>query len=127
LLKKALAEISIIEFAVYAFVAYSGMLMLIISVIKEVPTTKALSIVRAIYLFPSVFAAGILAQISPTISLPSVTNTILAVNTTEVFEETIDASIVIQSDVWISFHVLLMLVMMIYIITQLLILLTRKE
>jgi len=122
-----LAEISIIEFAVYAFIAYSGMLMLIISVIKEVPVTKALSIVRAIYLFPSVFAAGILAQISPTISLPSVTNTILAVNTTEVFEETIDASIVIQSDVWISFHILLMLVMMIYIITQLLILLTRKE
>lgn len=122
-----MAEISIIEFAVYAFIAYSGMLMLIISVIKEVPVTKALSIVRAIYLFPSVFAAGILAQISPTIHLPSVTNTILAVNTTEVFEETIDASIVIQSDVWISFHVLLMLVMMIYIITQLLILLTRKE
>jgi len=122
-----LAEISIIEFGVYAFIAYSGMLMLIISVIKEVPSTKALSIVRAIYLFPSVFAAGILAQISPTIVLPSVTNTILAVNTTEVFEETIDASIVIQSNVWITFHVLLMLVMMIYIITQMLILLTRHE
>jgi len=101
--------------------------MLIISVIKEVPSTKALSIVRAIYLFPSIFAAGILAQISPTIVLPSVTNTILAVNTTEVFEETIDASIVIQSNVWITFHILLMLVMMIYVITQMLILLTRHE
>lgn len=122
-----MADISIIEFGVYAFIAYSGMLMLIISVIKEVPATKALSIVRAIYLFPSVFAAGILAQISPTIVMPSVTNTILAVNTTEVFEETIDASIVIQSNVWITFHVLLMLVMMIYIITQMLLLLTRHE
>jgi len=122
-----LAEISIIEFGVYAFIAYSGMLMLIISVIKEVPSTKALSIVRAIYLFPSIFAAGILAQISPTIVLPSVTNTILAVNTTEVFQETIDASIVIQSNVWITFHILLMLVMMIYVITQMLILLTRHE
>ncbi len=122
-----MADISIIEFGVYAFIAYTGMLMLIISVIKEVPSTKALSIVRAIYLFPSVFAAGILAQISPTIVLPSVTNTILAVNTTEVFEETIDASIIIQSNVWITFHILLMLVMVIYIITQLLLLLTRHE
>ncbi len=122
-----MADISIIEFGVYAFIAYSGMLMLIISVIKEVPATKALSIVRAIYLFPSVFAAGILAQISPTIVLPSVTNTILAVNTTEVFQETIDASIVIQSNVWITFHILIMLVMMIYIITQMLLLLTRHE
>ncbi len=122
-----MADISIIELGVYAFICYSSMLMLIISTIKEVPMTKALSIVRAIYLIPGVISAGVLSQIGPVIVLPSVTNTILAVNTTEVFQETIDAQITLQSEVWITFHFMLMLTMLVYIITQFLLLMTKKE
>ncbi len=122
-----MADISIIELGVYSFICYSSILMLIISTIKEVPITKALSIVRAIYLFPGVIAAGVLAQVGPNIIMPSVTNTILAVNTTEVFEETIDAQIVLQSDVWTTFHFMIMIIMVVYIITQLMILLTKHE
>ena len=101
--------------------------MLIISTIKEVPITKALSIVRAIYLFPGVIAAGVLAQVGPNIIMPSVTNTILAVNTSEVFEETIDAQVVLQSEVWTTFHFMIMIIMVVYIITQFMILMTKHE
>lgn len=122
-----MADISLIELGVYAFICYASMLMLIISTIKEVPMTKALSIVRAIYLIPGVIAAAILTQVGPNIIMPSVTNTILAVNTTEIFEETIDAQIVLQSEVWSLFHFMIMLVMVVYVITQFLLLLTSHE
>ena len=122
-----MADISIIELGVYAFICYSSMLMLIISTIKDVPITKALSIVRAIYLIPGVIAAGILSQVGPNIIMPSVTNTIVAINTTEVFQETIDATTVLQSEVWTLFHFMLMLIMTVYVITQFMILMTKKQ
>ncbi len=59
--------------------------------------------------------------------MPSVTNTIVAINTTEVFQETIDATTVLQSEVWTLFHFMLMLIMTVYVITQFMLLMTKKE
>ena len=101
--------------------------MLIISTIRDVPITKALSIVRAVYLIPGVIAAAVLQNVGPNIVMPEVANTIVAVNTTEVFVETINAQIVLQSEVWTLFHLMLMLIMMVFILTQFLILMTRHE
>ena len=64
-----MADISIIEFAVYAFIAYSGMLMLIISTIREAPQTKSQSFTRAMYLIPSIVCAFLLAGMGETISV----------------------------------------------------------
>jgi len=64
-----MSEISIIEFAVYAFIAYSGMLMLIISTIREAPQTKSQSFTRAMYLIPSIVCAFLLAGMGETISV----------------------------------------------------------
>lgn len=120
-----MADISLIELFVYGFVAYSSLLMLIISTIKEVPTTKALSISRAIYLIPGMIAAALLAQVGPNIITTSVSNTITALNTSEVFQEVITTEMELQNEVWAIFHYMIFIVLFIYIISQILILLTH--
>jgi len=122
-----MADISIIEFGVYGFVCYSSVLMLIIATIKEIPTTKALSIARAIYLVPGMISAALLAQVGPNIVTTNITNTITALNTSEVFQEVIATEIELQNEVWAIFHYMLFLVLFIYIITQILILFTKVD
>lgn len=101
--------------------------MLIISTIKEIPTTKALSISRVIYLIPSMIAAALLSQVGPNIITSSITNTITALNTSEVFQEVITSETTIQNEVWAIFHYMLFLVMFVYIVTQILILFTKVD
>lgn len=128
-----MADYSIIEFGVYAFFAYSSMLMLIISTIKEVPMTRSLSIVRAIYLIPGIICAGILSFSGRDILIrtENITNLIKDLNTTETWTETISTTteIELQNEVWITFHFLLFVVMTVYVVAQMLILLgkTGKE
>ncbi len=122
-----MADISLIEFGVYGFIAYSSMLMLIISSIRDIPITKALSIIRAIYLFPGVVAAGILAQTGPNIITSNVQNTITSLNTTEVWTETIVSQYPLQNEVWSIFHIFIMLVLMVHVMTQVLMLMTKHE
>ena len=122
-------DISIIEFGVYGFIAYSSILMLIISTVKEVPSVKSHTIVRAIYLIPGIIATIVLASSGVNIITADITttNTITALNTSEVFVEAISTStqIVLQNPIWISFHFLLAAVMTIYVINQMLILFTK--
>ena len=124
-------QISLIEYITYALIAYSGMLVLIISVIKEVPTTRSLSIIRAIFLMPSVVAAGILASSGVDINLSDVvtSNTIRSVNTTQVWTEATNQTntIVLQNPVWITFHFMLFIVLIVYIIIQILFLFTKFD
>ncbi len=122
-----MGDISIIEFGVYGFVCYSSVLMLIIATIKEIPTTKALSIARAIYLVPGMISAALLAQVGPNIVTTNITNTITALNTSEVFQEINTTEIEIQNEVWAIFHYMLFLVLFIYIITQILILFSKVD
>ncbi len=122
-----MGDISIIEFGVYGFICYSSVLMLIIATIKEIPTTKALSIARAIYLIPGMISAALLAQVGPNIITNSVNNTITALNTSEVFREVITSETTLQNEVWAIFHYMLFLVLFIYIMTQVLILLTKVD
>lgn len=124
-----MGDISIIEFGVYGFIAYSSILMLIISTIKEVPNKRNESIVRAIYLIPGILACIVLASSGVNIVIEDITttNTITALNTSEVFTEAITTSTLIelQNPIWISFHFLLAAIMMIYVINQMLILFTK--
>ena len=64
-----MADLSIIEFGVYGFIAYSGLLMLIISTIRETPQTKSQSFARAMYLIPSIICAFLLASSGQIIGL----------------------------------------------------------
>ena len=122
-------EISILEYFVYGLLAYTGMLMLIISVIKEIPTTRSLAIVRASYLIPSAICAGILASVGINIDLNTVTtsNVIRSVNTTQVWTEATTQTnlIPLQNPVWSMLHWMIMIVIIWFIIQQILYLFTR--
>ena len=91
--------------------------------------TKALSIVRAIYLFPGILSAAILAFSGRDllIQTQTINNIIKDLNTTETWTETVTLTteIELQNEVWITFHFFLFIVMSVYIITQMLILLTK--
>lgn len=115
-----MADLSIIEFIVYAIIGYSGMLMLIIQVIKAPPDEKSGSIVRVVYLIPSIIACLIIAGSADTITTQDYTNTIIDLNTTSVWTEAITSEIELANPIWITFHYLMAIVMMVYTITQVL-------
>lgn|SRR3990167_3941731 len=123
--------------------------MLIISAIKEVPTTKSLAISRAIYLIPGIICAIILAGSGVNINLEttssgpivngtitdsqiinettynstgSLTSTILTNNTAPV-----TSYIVLQNPVWVLVHFMIAMVLGVYVVNQVLTLLTKKD
>ena len=118
-------ELSVIEFAVYGFVTYSSLLMLIISTIKEVPQERSGSIMRGIWLIPGILCAFILASSGINIVLPESTNTIVNINTTEVWTETIANQVVLQNPIWVTVHLLIFLVLIVYVVLQVLTLFTK--
>ncbi len=122
-----MADLSIIEFGVYGFFAYTSMLMLILSIVKEVPTEKNYAIVRGIYLIPGIISAFIIAASGETIILADITNTIIDLNTTSVWSETIFNVIQLQNPIWLTFHGMLGIVMIVYVILQMVTLFTKLK
>lgn len=126
-----MGDISLIEWGVYGFIAYSSLLMLIISTIKDVPTTKSLSIARSIYLIPGMICAGILSYSGININLPTtMTNSTTISNVTmERFTENVSQSQFIQlvDPAWMIVHVMIFLVLLFYVIMQMLVLLTKTD
>ena len=105
--------------------------MLIISVVKEIPTTKSLAIARSVFLIPGMVAAGVLASSGVNIQVANVatSNLIRSINTTQVWTETTSQinNIVLQSPVWQMFHMLIFLVLLVYVIMQILNLFTKTD
>lgn len=123
-----MADLSIIEFGVYGFITYSSLLMLIISTIKtDIPSTRSLAIVRAIYLIPGAICALLLATSGIEILTDDTTNTIVSVNTTEVWTETIERNINLQNPIWGAVHVMIFAIIMIHVVTQILNLFTKTD
>lgn len=122
-------DISIAEFITYGLIGYAGVLVLIVSVIKEVPITRSLALVRAIFLIPSVIACGILASSGIHIDVSTIaTNSLTrSVNTTQVWTEatTQTNQIVLANNVWIPFHGMLFIILSFYIFQQIMFLLTK--
>ena len=119
-----MADISIIEFAVYAFIAYSGMLMLIISTIREAPQTKSQSFTRAMYVIPSIICVFLLAGMGETVGLYEVvssgTEQGTATNITDVY------TISLVNPVWILVNFMFGVIMIFhFIVTTLQLLLFR--
>lgn len=129
--KKVVLDYSIIEFGVYAFFAYSSFLMLIISTIKDVPTTKSLALARSMYMIPGIFCSVILSSFSPKIIFPitNTNSTILSFNTTEYFYEnaTITTTNILVNPVWTYFHGLLAAILIVFVIFQILNILTKED
>ena len=122
-----MADLSIIEFIVYGFIAYVSVLMLIITTVKQVPTESSGSIVRAVYLIPGIIACMIIAGGGDTIITSDFTNVIRDLNTTTVWTESITSEIQLQNPIWITFHYLLAIVLTVYVILQVLTLFTKVK
>ncbi len=127
-----LADISIIEWGVYGFVAYSSLLMLIISVVKEVPDKKSQSILRSMWFIPGVICAGLLMFSSVNIVMET-TNTVNTITdnqtSTIIFTEdiTVQRFIPIQDPVWQSVHLMIFLILLSYVVIQILTLFTKID
>ena len=120
-----MSDISIIEFAVYAFIAYSGMLMLIISTIREAPQTKSQSFTRAMYLIPSIVCAFLLAGMGEIIGLYDVTINGIEQGTNTTLTESY--SITLINPIWITFNFMIAIIMLFHFIMQTLQLLLFRD
>lgn len=119
-----MSDLSLAEFIVYGFFAYSSALMLLISIVKDIPTTKILAVARSVYMIPGMVASGILATSGVNIQVATVdtSNLIRSINTTQTWTETTNQinNIVLQNPAWQMFHMLIFLVLLAYVITQIL-------
>lgn len=126
-----MVDISILEFGIYVFLELFSISMLIISVIKEIPNTRASSIIRAIYLIPGVIAAAFMARTGEKIIFYSSTihTNITAANGTLIqqISSIQNDTIPLQNEVWGYFHILVFFVLIIFIINQMYNLLTKPE
>lgn len=126
-----MSDISIIEFVVYEFIALFSLSMLISTVIKEMPTRKSLAALRAIFLLPGAFCAGILSSSGVNIITNNAANTsiIKSLNSSETWSQsaTQTTGIVLQNPVWVTVHMMIFIVIVIYVITQILTILTKHE
>lgn len=97
------------------------MLMLIISVIKKIPTKETLAIARCVYLIPGAISAAFLASSGVNITLSTVAQTVKDLNSSEVWTQTTNTNqIVLVSPEWITVHWLIFIVIAFYTITSLL-------
>jgi hypothetical protein len=113
-----MSDISLIEWIVYGFVAYVSLLMLIISSIKEVPTTRSLAGLRAIFLVPGIICAGILASSGVNIVFQTVNTTTRDLNSSTVWSQVVTTTIPLQNPVWQSVHYMIMIILVIYVLVQ---------
>lgn len=126
-----MVDISILEFGIYVFLELFSISMLIISVIKEIPNTRASAIIRAIYLIPGMIAAAFMAQTGEKIIFYSsnIQTNVTAANGTLIQHiSTIQNDLVqLQNPVWGYFHILMFFVLFMFVINQMYNLLTKPE
>lgn len=120
-----MGDLSLIEFIVYGLIAYTGMIMLIVSAFKkDLPDQNILGLVRVVFLVPSIICAGILSGsgIHITTEQAATTNIIKDLNNTDTWQETTNQvnQFVLVSPIWITVHFLIFIVMLVYVIQQVL-------
>ena len=124
-------DYSVIEFGVYGFFAYGSFLMLMISMIKEMPVTRSLSLARSMYAIPGIFSAVILSGFGTKILFPitNTNSTILSLNTTEYFFENATSTTenILMNPVWTYFHGMLAAILIVFVIFQILQMLTNPD
>lgn len=124
-----MSNLSIAEFAVYGLICYSSLLMLIISTIKSMPDEglRVNTIARAVFLLPGLICAPVLATSGPDIQIATIdtSNLIKSVNTTQTWTEaTVQVhNIVLQNPIWLTVHMMIFFVLLMYVIRQFLLLL----
>ncbi len=122
-----MAELSIIEFFVYGLIGYGGLIGVVSSAFRDIPSQKSQSVGRVVWLIPSAIMLLVLGTAVTEITFEDSTNFIFNVNTTEAYTEDIDNKVMLINPVWVSIHLMFFMVMVIYIITNVLNLFAKKE
>lgn len=137
-------DISLVELVFFGFVELFSIAMLIASTIREVPTSRSSSLVRAIFLIPGFIAAIYLSGTGVNVELQTLeisdnstikettynatTNTKITNSTTLTNSTRTETNfITLQDPVWITFHFLIAAVIMVYVIIQILSLFTKTD
>lgn len=122
-----MADISVIEFIVYALVGYSGIVLLISSAFREIPATASGSTIRAIWILPSLFCVYMLASAGTDIYFEETTTTLINQNSTETWTETKQDKITLYQPVWVTLHILFFFMLLIFFIWNIIQLLVKRE
>lgn len=126
-----MVDVSFLEAGIALFIELLSITMLIITVIRDPPTQRASSIVRAVYLIPGMICAGALIGMGPKFTgLTTITHT-NAVNGsmfTPINNATQFTDItVLNVPFWWELHLMIFLVLLSYILIQILTLFTKSE
>jgi hypothetical protein len=123
-------NISIIEFGVYGLFAYSSMLILVISIIKDTDETKYQALMKSMYMVPGIICAGVLITSGVDITLDTVqtinlTNSTAGATNEQIFYELTDTTdkITLLNPVWGSIHFIIFIVLILYVLKQTLLML----
>lgn len=138
-------NISIIEFLVFGIIAYFSLIVLIASASRETPMikTKSGTLIKSMYMIPGIVCCIILAGSGVTIYLDgsstlTVSNSTFHVldslNNVVTLNSTVSESAVkspayftLQNPIWITLHYLFAVIMIVYVLTQVLKMLTSPD
>lgn len=117
-----MVDISIAELIIYVFVEMFTFSMIASSIAKPVPDGKDKSVMRGVYAMPGMIMAAYMATTGTKINIQNISmnSTMIAINTTEVFTEAqLQANVIdLASPVWMFFHFMIFVVLMVYVWTQ---------
>lgn len=113
-----MADISLVEWIVYGSIAYGTLLMVITSLVKDIPQTRNLALSRVFFTIPGMILNGVLSASGTHIVFVTTNTTTRALNTSQVWTEATTNVINLQSPVWIMVHVMFFMVLFWFIISQ---------
>lgn len=131
-----LPDVSILEFGVAAFVGYSALLMLIISIIKEIPMNRSMSITRSVYILLGTIMMFMIAGQGLDFKLETeraITNSTLLNNTGTLISTTItnttttNTITLMNYPAWVLMHYMFGIVMAFFFILQIATLMTKTD
>lgn len=120
-----MSDLSIIEFGVYGFLTYGGILMLIISAVRGLPEERSRinTLAQAVFLIPSLICAPVLATSGVNIQIQHTNDIIKDLNNTRTWSDISTNNIVLQNPIWVLIHMMLFFTILMFIIRQILLLL----
>jgi len=116
-----MSDISILEFGVYGFLTYTTMLMLIISVLKGLPeSTRYNQLMTVAFMLPGMICAPVLATSGVSIQIQHTDDIIKDLNSTRTWSDISTNAIILQNPIWVTVHMMIFFVLLLYIIRQIL-------
>ena len=125
-----MVDVSIVEFAVYGLVAYTSLVILLLTMLVAPPASKKGTIARSIYMLTGVIFCFVIASVGPTISMPLEVSSLVitTANTTTTHAGNATSTITIMNGpVWTYGHTLLGILMLVYVLQELVTLFTKVD